>query len=284
MALGPGSETVRAAGGVVTRRSPRAETEVLVVHRPRYDDWSFPKGKVDGLEAEEHCALREVQEETGYRCELLGELRPASYTDRLGRPKTVRYWQMKVASGQFRSNSEVDRVVWLDLPGALQTLSYQHDLALVEELLRQEMERAAALLVRHASAGDRQRWKGHDRLRPLDEKGRRQAMALVEKLLHFRPGRIFSSPYLRCVQTVEPFAQRADLRVEQAEELAEGAGPQQVSSLIRRHRGDLMVLCTHGDVIEAIVGPAAPSKKGGFWLLLDAGDRLEPLRYVAPRP
>jgi 8-oxo-dGTP diphosphatase len=104
--------TVAAAGGVVTREAG-GRLEVAVVHRPKYDDWTHPKGKLDPGETFEQAALREVEEETGLRCRLVRELGQATYTDRHGRPKLVRYWLMEVENGEFQANSEVDDLRWL---------------------------------------------------------------------------------------------------------------------------------------------------------------------------
>ena len=123
---------VRAAGGVVVRPGA-AGPLVAVVHRPRYDDWSLPKGKVDPGEADEDCALREVQEETGLVCTLGAELPPTRYVDHKGRPKVVRYWAMTVAEERPAvPNDEVDELRWLTLPEATALLSYPHDAALLE--------------------------------------------------------------------------------------------------------------------------------------------------------
>lgn len=102
-------------------------TEVLLVHRPRYDDWSLPKGKAEPDESDEDCALREVEEETGLRCELGPHLADATYLDRNGRPKVARYWAMRPLGGRFVPGREVDDVRWLPVDGALQLLSYQRD-------------------------------------------------------------------------------------------------------------------------------------------------------------
>lgn len=118
---------VRAAGGVVLRAGPSGSTEVLLVHRPRYDDWTLPKGKADEGEDDEACALREVEEETGLRCRLGVELTTTRYVDRFDRPKVVRYWAMRVVGGSFTANDEVDEVAWVDLHGAAARLSYERD-------------------------------------------------------------------------------------------------------------------------------------------------------------
>ena len=119
-------DVVRAAGGVVWRTGPEGP-EVLVVHRPKYDDWSLPKGKLDEGERHDAAALREVEEETGYRCELGEELPSTAYHDRFGRPKTVRYWAMQVRSGAFAPNREVDEIRWLPRAEASALLSYDRD-------------------------------------------------------------------------------------------------------------------------------------------------------------
>lgn len=119
--------SIRAAGGVVTRTGVGDGTEVLVAHRPKYEDWSFPKGKVDPGESDEDCALREVEEETGLRCTLGDELPTTAYLDRKGRSKTVRYWAMTVLDGSFRPNDEVDETRWLAPDLAARLLSYDRD-------------------------------------------------------------------------------------------------------------------------------------------------------------
>ena len=123
---------IRAAGGVVVDESGR----VLIVHRPRHEDWSLPKGKLDRGESFEDAALREVLEETGLRCRLRQELEPVRYVDRRGRPKVVRYWVMDVAQDHgFAPNDEVDELRWLELPAAAALLTYERDQELVASLV-----------------------------------------------------------------------------------------------------------------------------------------------------
>ena len=127
---------VEAAGGVVWRRTPAGELEVLLVHRPRYDDWTVPKGKLGAGEDHATAALREVEEETGLRCTLGDELPSTSYVDRKGRPKRVRYWAMKPAGGDFTPTDEVDEVRWLPLDAAASRLSYARDRSVLDALPR----------------------------------------------------------------------------------------------------------------------------------------------------
>lgn len=118
---------IRAAGGVVVR-----DGKVLLVHRPKYDDWTFPKGKADDGESDEDCALREVHEETGLVCELGDELESTVYLDARGRPKRVRWWRMSPVAGEFVATGEVDEIRWLTPADAAGLLSYGRDLTLLE--------------------------------------------------------------------------------------------------------------------------------------------------------
>ena len=256
------SGPIWAAGGVVRRRG-----DVLVVHRPKYGDWTFPKGKAKSGESDEECALREVEEETGLRCRLGRELASTRYRALAG-PKVVRYWEMAPLDGEFRPTREVDEVRWLPPDRAAALLSYGRDGKVLASLGPPPL-----LFVRHASAGDREKWTGDDRLRPLDEKGRRQAVELVTKLEPYAVERVLSSPFVRCIQTVEPLAAARGLDVETTQVLADGAGADGVRRLLGELAGSAVVLCGHGGEIEELFGK---TKKGEIRV-------LDPdLRSVAP--
>ncbi len=126
---------VLAAGGAVWRRRVDGAVEVLVVHRPRYDDWSLPKGKCDEGEGFLDCARREVFEETGLTCEVGSDLVDVYYDDHKGRSKVVRYWAMEAVAGTFRPNDEVDEVRWLSFPEAVAVLTYAHDRPVLRSLV-----------------------------------------------------------------------------------------------------------------------------------------------------
>ena len=130
----PRTTVVEAAGGVVWRREAGGDLEVLLVHRPRYDDWTVPKGKLDAGEDHADAARREVEEETGLRCELGPELASTSYRDRKGRPKQVRYWAMTPVAGRFTPTDEVDEVLWLPVEDAKAVLTYERDRAVLDGL------------------------------------------------------------------------------------------------------------------------------------------------------
>ena len=138
----------------------------------------------------------------------------------------------------------------------------------------------AIILVRHGSAGKRGAWSGDDRLRPLDARGRKQADGIASALADRGVHRILSSPYVRCVQTVEPLAAELRLEVEERSELAEGAGPSAPSSLTEEMAERNAVLCTHGDVVEDILGE--PIKKGAAYVLERTQNGLEPVDYLPP--
>jgi 8-oxo-dGTP diphosphatase len=126
---------VRAAGGVIWRRSSSGDVEVVLVHRPQYNDWSVPKGKVDPGESDEQAARREIQEETGVIARLGPELPSTAYHDRFGRPKVVRYWAMTVDSGSVAGHHEVDVAGWFPLGEARRRLTYPRDRAVLDALV-----------------------------------------------------------------------------------------------------------------------------------------------------
>jgi 8-oxo-(d)GTP phosphatase len=282
---------IRAAGGIVTLRDGE-EPRFALVHRPKYDDWTFPKGKLHEGEDEEQAALREVEEETGLRCRLGDQVDAVTYTDRLGRPKVVRYWTMTRDGGMFRPNDEVDELRWVGPEDAMALLTYPHDRDLLRSVLVPRA-RSPFYLVRHAKAGVRELWKGPDEERPLTRRGHRQADGLVERFEDLKIERIVSSPFLRCMQTVEPIARSRGLDVEIADELAEGADPERTIEFIRRLEPIPTVLCGHGGEIDAVV-QAFEAKganvegsrglaKGSVWVLEREDGRVVSARYL-PAP
>lgn len=130
---------VRAAGGLVLERQ-NGEDRVLLVHRPRYDDWTLPKGKCKQGESDEKCALREVEEETGLRCELGRKLGTVSYVDHRGRNKAVRYWEMTPVGGAFTPGHEIDEIRWLTREDAVHTMTYAHDRELLKSRERERTD------------------------------------------------------------------------------------------------------------------------------------------------
>jgi 8-oxo-(d)GTP phosphatase len=198
------SDTILAAGALVWRPAAGGP-EVLLVHRPQYDDWSLPKGK---REAGEHLlltAVREVLEETSVR-PVLGPRLPTTEYLAAGRPKRVDYWSAVSLDALAAASHEIDAVCWAPPARAAGRLSYPHDAAVIAAL--RPRPTVPLILLRHASAGERTGLPADDALRPLDAAGMADAQLLAGLLACFAPGaaRVLSSPALRCIQTVQPFA------------------------------------------------------------------------------
>jgi 8-oxo-dGTP pyrophosphatase MutT (NUDIX family)/phosphohistidine phosphatase SixA len=214
------ADEVVAAGAVVWR--PRRE--VLLVHRPRYDDWSFPKGKLDPGEDAAVAAVREVEEETGLTVRLTRPLPMTRYPNG-SRMKQVHYWVGRVEGSDdvsgYLVNDEIDEVVWLPFDEALDTLSYEHDRETLHRAGEVHAPTTALVVLRHAHAKARSGWTADDRLRPLAEDGQRQAARLAATLAAFGIRRIVTSTSVRCVQTVQPYAEAAGLKVREDEGLSE---------------------------------------------------------------
>ena len=280
---------VRAAGGVVRCRVD-GQVHTVLVHRPRYDDWSFPKGKLLEGESFEEAAGREVLKETGLECRIDVELPPSRYVDQQGRPKLVRYWFMETLDGlDLRPTQEVDEARWFTLAEARDVLTYDRDRAVLDAATAGD---APVYLVRHAKAGDRRTWTGDDLSRPLSKSGRRQAKALVRVLSSRAVARILSSPAIRCVDTVRPLADQRGLPVEPRDELLERAPLSALFELLVELRSTPSVLCTHGDLIPAaiehleaegaLVGPDRGWKKGSVWVLEREAGMVVRATYIPP--
>ena len=210
------------AAGALLWRPGEQGPEVVLVHRPRYDDWSFPKGKCLPGEHVLITAVREVAEETEIEITLGRKLRTVRYLSD-GRPKQVDYWAARPAAqavgggagepaapAPFTPNEEVDQLAWLPLTAAGDRLSYQHDTEVLGEFASAPAATTAIILVRHASARNKKAWQnaGHpdDLTRPLTPLGHVQAKLLAQILSCFGPARVISSPAERCLATVEPYA------------------------------------------------------------------------------
>jgi 8-oxo-dGTP diphosphatase len=253
-----GRIAVEASGGVLWRRAGSgAGVEVALVHRPKYDDWSLPKGKLTPGEHPLAGALRELAEETGCAAvpgRPLGEL---NYLVAGGQPKRVRYWAFRALDGQFHPGSEVDEVAWLDLDRAAERLSPTHDRPVLQRFAADRRETRPLVVVRHASAGDRTAWPGDDRDRPLDERGRAQAVALVPLLTAYGVQRAVAAAVRRCRATLEPTADAAGLTVQEEPAVTAdvfGADPDPgVAAALELARGPAAALCSQREVIADLV-------------------------------
>jgi 8-oxo-dGTP diphosphatase len=282
---------VRAAGGVIMSGDGE-ERLVVLVHRPRYDDWSFPKGKLNDGEPEEAAALREVWEETGMRCRMGSPVGAVTYADRNGRPKVVRYWTMTPDEGVFVPGEEVDELRWTTPAEAEALLTYPHDRALLHAAVGLRAH-SPIYVVRHAKAGRRQLWTARDEDRPLTRRGRRQARRLVERFQGLDIAGIFSSPFVRCVQTVEPLARSRGLEVAAVHALAEGVDIGDAVAFVRGLEEGPIVICGHGREIAALVAASEAEgadlsrvrglAKGSVWVLERHERRIVSARYL-PAP
>lgn len=270
------SRTIAAAGGVVWR-GQRGEIEVALVHRPRYDDWALPKGKLEDGEAELVAAVREVGEELGASVAVSRRIGRVRYHYD-GASKTVAYWAMRYLGGEFVPGAEVDAVEWLAPHKARKRLTYAVDHRVLADFAELPVPDSMIVLVRHARAGKRSEWHGDDRLRPLDATGERQARQLVGFLRSFAPQRVISADLTRCVQTVEPLAQALGIEVSLDPVFADASyegnpGATETALLALGKPGKISVVCSQGTTIPGLIDRLGPStvasdtRKGAAWAL-----------------
>jgi 8-oxo-dGTP diphosphatase len=263
---------VLAAGAVVYRPG----RQVLLVHRPKYDDWSFPKGKLDPGEHQTAAAVREVAEETGLRVRLGPPLSSQRYLAS-GRMKTVSYWVGRAVDADdvsgYEPNEEIDGVEWAPYDEAMARLTYPHDRDTLRESKKLRRRTAALVVLRHGAARSRKVWQGDDRVRPLLQPGLLQAEHLVAVLAAYDVTRVVSSSSLRCVQTVRPYADATASCLEEQDGLSEEDATRAsvgtiVDELLRGDRG--AVLCTHRPVLPDVfdaLGVADPGLEPGGMLV-----------------
>lgn len=292
-----------AAGAVLWRPATNAASgvEIAVVHRPRYDDWSLPKGHLDPGETAPVAAVRELREETGFPSVLGAFLKRVEYRVARGR-KAVDYFSARAGESVFEANTEVDELRWLAPADAARLLSYDSDSDVVKRFEALPLQVTSMLLVRHAKAGKRETWTGDDDLRPLSDVGERQARALRTVLSTFAPDKVVSAPLLRCVQTVQGIAEDLGTEVGHDDALSESAFAADPDRAVQRIvqiavDGGTPVVCSQGGVIPHVVatladrgGVALPrtkpggvaAKKSSVWQLsFDRVGRLVAAGYLS---
>jgi 8-oxo-dGTP diphosphatase len=254
------------AAGTLPWRRRDGRLEVALVHRPKYDDWSWAKGKLDPGELPCVAASRETVEETGLVVRLGVPLPVSEYPvlDSTGGPATkqVHYWAAKVVGGNGSLEHEIDEVRWVDVRTANDLLDYSRDreqlLALVRADRADELTTWPLALVRHSKAVPRGRWSGNDRVRPLDAVGRAQARIVAAVLEAYGVTRVVTSSSTRCRATVEPYAVASGQRLRVRESLTEEAFAERPEGALSQldkllDRAEPAVLCTHGPVIPRLV-------------------------------
>lgn len=259
------------AAGTLPWRRRRGQLEVALVHRPKYDDWSWAKGKLDPGEAWPVAAVRETEEETSLEVGLGRPLPTAEYTvlDAAGTPatKTVHYWAAEATKPAGALRNEIDEVRWLDVVSASDRLDYARDRDQLRALVR--ADKAGTLttwplaLVRHAHAVGRGSWSGDDRLRPLDRPGTARAAEVSRLLAAYGITRLVSSPSVRCADTLRPHAAALGVPLRTKDGLSEegyaadaGRAPRHLLRLLER--GVPAALCSHGPVLPDLLGVLLP--------------------------
>ncbi len=289
------------AAGAVLWRPGATGPEVAVIHRPRYDDWSLPKGKVDPGETEPVTAVREIQEETGFSSVLGRRLMSVSYPIEGGKKK-VWYWSARADSSttsfdaEFTPNDEVDKLVWLPVSEAITQVGYPADRKVLRRFTKQPADTQTVLIVRHGTAGRKSRYKGDDRKRPLDKHGRAQAESLVGLLLAFGATDLHAADRTRCHQTIEPLAEELGVTIRDEPLLTEEVYAKDHKRTRQRvleiaAKSGTRVICTQGKVIPDLIAwwcerdgvrpDKSRNRKGSVWVMSLSGRRLIAADHVS---
>jgi len=280
-AAGAGSPDVQAAGCLCWRRAGSG-VEVLLIHRPRYDDWSFPKGKQDEGETLPETAYREVREEIGLPARLGVPLPTIRYGVKDG-TKDVHYWAAEFGPGARPEpdGREVDSVRWAAPDEARRLLTNPSDREPLDRLVelheRGDLATRPAIVVRHAKAKPRSSWSRAEGDRPLAATGKRQALAVTRLLQVWSPERVLTSPWLRCLSTVVPYARKAGVKVRERPQLTEAAHkrhPKKAAAVVQTmfDKDAPVALCTHRPVLPTVLRVLAQHMDGELARALPAKD------------
>jgi ADP-ribose pyrophosphatase len=285
----------------------RSKKDILVaiIHRGRYKDWTFPKGKVDGGESLPEAAVREIKEETGLKVKLGVPLQTVSYPLDKTKTKVVHYWAARVsdkalAGSKFKPDEEVSEVVWLKAEDAFAKLSYKHDRDLLQEVLDLRssgmLKTKPLIIIRHAHATPRGDYVGEDGKRPLLPEGKKQAKELVRLLSAYGPKRVFTSPWRRCRDTITPYAKTHRYKIIDRGELSEmgnARGPARTAKVAKKLFSDARssILCTHRPTLPTIAEVLASYAEPKLAKLILEAKTLKPgdfivlhLTNVGPKP
>lgn len=284
MRVAPGRPQPVLAAGALAWREKGDQLQVLLIHRPRYDDWSIPKGKLDKGETFPAAAVREVAEETGYRVRLHRPLPASVYLLPDGRTKIVQYWtatvRAKIGPGP-QDSREVDEMRWVPLEEAEALVARQSDqvpLVALRRFVEADEHRTVPIIIqRHGAALSRSKWRKGEGTRPLNRKGKKQAQALPPLLDAFDPASVVSSPWKRCLDTVEPLAKVEGLKVRTKDELTEAAHadhPSRTAAVIERvlREARPTVVCTHRPVLPTVIEAVREVARQGVVLELPRED------------
>lgn len=287
---------IRAAGALLWREIAAGEIEIALVHRPRYDDWSLPKGKIDENETALACAYREVFEETGIQARFTRQLGSAEYQDN-GAQKRVKYWVAQaLGASVFVANEEVDQLRWLKPTDSIELATHQSDKEMIERFLEIAEPTDTLIILRHTKALERGDWDGDDSLRTLNESGLAQAKSLIEHLAPFAIDEIYTSDFTRCVQTVSPLGESRGLVVSKVPSLNEAtfeSDPERSISFANALKQDErnILICSHNPVIPTMLRGILNTKlknkdliklePGDAWLVHRVKGEIVALDYLA---
>lgn len=270
---------IRAAGALLWREVDSRNLEIALIHRPRYDDWSLPKGKIEDGETALQCAYREVFEETGIKATFTRQLGSVEYEES-GQKKRVIFWAARCAldTGTFVVNEEVDELVWFTPEGALAKATHDLDRQMIEDFQAQEQRTDTLIILRHAKALERGDWDEADSERTLDEVGFDQAQLLIKHLEPFAIDEVYTSNYTRCVQTVTPLSHSRGLTITQVPSLNEETfenDPQRSVAFANALKQDEknILICSHNPVIPTMLRGILNTKlKNKDLIKLEPGD------------
>lgn len=271
------SSVIVAAGAVVWRKSPKGVTEVAIIHRPKYDDYSLPKGKIEPNEALISCAFREVFEETNLTTQFGPFLGEVEYFSPDGL-KRVSYWSAKSIGEEniFKPNNEVDKLIWSPLSKAIDKLTSETDKEIIGRFVNTFYDSQPIILLRHAKALTRSEWPADDDDRPLDALGQTQANRLLSIYQVFNLKEIHTSDAIRCYDTVSPMAKALNLKLVVTGKVSESSFKKDkekafeyLKELLKSDKS--AILCSHNPVLPKLL--AKVSKKND---LTPDEDKLQP--------
>ena len=251
------SATIQAAGAVVWRKN-KDKTEIAIIHRPKYDDWSFPKGKLEIGETLIACAHREVFEETNIQTGFGPFLGDIEYLTPDGK-KQVSFWAAKaITHKDFTPNSEVDQLKWVEVKKVKELLTLETDKKILSQFVKLDFDTKPFILLRHAKAITRDEWQGDDDDRPLDALGQNQSKRLLSIYQVFNLQQIHTSDAVRCYDTVDPIAKGLGMKLEVTGKLSESSYKKDKEKAIdyakELIKGDQRILlCSHNPILPKLL-------------------------------
>jgi len=270
---------IRAAGALLWRENSERSVEIALIHRPKYDDWTLPKGKIEEGETALQCAYRELIEETGIKAAFTRQLGSVEYEES-GQRKRVIFWAARCTlnASTFVANEEVDEMRWLSADEALATATHDSDREMIENFKSTEQHTDTLIILRHTKALERGDWDEEDSQRTLSEVGFDQAQLLLKHLEPFAIDEIYTSDYVRCVQTVTPLAHARGLTITQVPSLNERTfeeDPLRSVSFANALKQDEknILICSHNPVIPTMLRGILNTKlKNKDLIKLEPGD------------